>query len=154
FMVVTGDPATNNPGALNAGGRPILTGRSVNYPTLSGVRVWAGGWLDCEDTIGIEGSGFWLPQHTKALRAGSDANGNPVLGFRYIDTPAFATPLAEDVFQASVPPGNPFGVGPFSGSVAVVSKTELWGAEANVIAGLLNACGLRLQALGGFRYAD
>jgi hypothetical protein len=62
--------------------------------------------------------------------------------------------LAEDVFQASIPPGNPFGVPPIAGSVAVISKTRLWGTEVNAVAGLVNDGGLRLQALGGFRYAD
>jgi hypothetical protein len=153
-LVLSGDPTTNNPGALNAGGQGVLTGHSVGLGALSGARVFAGGWLDSESTLGIEASGFLLPQRTKAIRAASDATGNPVLGFRYFDTPSAATPLAEDVFQASIPPGNPFGLGPFAGSLAVITQSRLWGAEANAVAGLVSSGCVRLQALGGFRYAD
>jgi hypothetical protein len=155
-LVLTGDPTTNNPGALNAGGR-VLPGSpsSVDYGALSGARVTAGGWLDSDGRLGIEGSGFLLPQQSRTFKAVSDQSGNPVLGFRYLDTPGNpATPLAEDVFQASVPPGNMFGVGPFAGSVAVVSSLRLWGTEVNAVAGLVNSGNLRLQALAGFRYLD
>jgi hypothetical protein len=154
-LVLTGDPTTDNPGALNAGGRPLPgSPSSVDYGALSGVRVTAGGWLDSDGRLGIEGSGFLLPQQSRTFKAVSDQSGNPVLGFRYLDTPGATTPLAEDVFQASIPPGNPNGVPPASGSVAVISNLRLWGAEANAVAGLANSGSLRLQALGGFRYID
>jgi hypothetical protein len=152
-FALTGDPTTNNPGALNAGGQPILTGPGVDYGTLSGVRVTAGGWLDSSGELGFEASGFWFPHQTKAYRATSDATGNPVLGLRYLDPPVNGV-APEDIFQASVPPGNPFGVGPFSGSLAVVSRTQLWGTEFNAVACLARDCNLHLQALAGFRYAD
>jgi hypothetical protein len=155
LFVLTGDPTTDNPGALNAGGRVVPGASAVSFGALSGVRVSAGGWLTSNGTLGIEGSGFLLPQQTKTFRLASDANGNPVLGFRYLDTPGNpATPLAEDVFQASVPPGNPFGVGPFAGSLAIISNTRLWGTEVNAVAGLMNSSKVHLQALAGFRYFD
>jgi hypothetical protein len=44
MLVLTGDPTTNNPGALNAGGRPILTGPGINHGAISGIRVTAGGY--------------------------------------------------------------------------------------------------------------
>jgi hypothetical protein len=152
-FVLTGDPNTNNPGALNAGGLPVLTGSGINYGALSGIRVTAGGWLGSAGGLGIEGSGFLLPQQTKSFRAASDATGNPVLGFRYLDPPVNGV-AAEDIFQASIPPGNPFGLGPFAGSLAVVSSTRLWGSEVNAVAGLINNGSLRVQALAGFRYTD
>jgi hypothetical protein len=150
---VNGPPPNNNPGALNEAGFPTLTGKGVDFGALSGVRATVGGYLDSEGTIGIEGSGFILPQQSKTYRAASDANGNPTLGFRYLDT-AFANNLAEDIFQASIPPGNANGVGPFSGSVAVISQIRLWGAEINGVIGTAGSGGLRLQALAGFRYVD
>jgi hypothetical protein len=154
-FVLTGDPNTDNPGALNAGGHPFPTGTLIDYGTLDGVRVLLGGWLDSEGRLGVEGGGFVLPQQTKTFRVASDATGNPVLGFRYQDPPDPVTGIAaEDVFQASIPAGNPFGLGPFAGSLAIVSQTRLWGAEVNAVAGLASGGGLRLQALGGFRYAD
>jgi Putative beta barrel porin-7 (BBP7) len=154
-LVTTGDPASPNPGTLGLGGVPILTGRGVDYGTLSGVRVTAGAWLDPDGGLGVEGSGFWLPRRTKTFAAASDAHGNPVLTFRYLDPPDPDTGIAEeDAFQASLPPGNGAGVGPFAGGLAVISRIELWGAEANAVIGLADNERLSLQALVGFRYVD
>ena len=50
---------------------------------------------------------------------------------RYLDPPDATGVEAEDAFQASVPFGNPFGVGPFAGGLAVASSSRLWGAEFN-----------------------
>jgi hypothetical protein len=153
-LVLTGDPRTANPGALNAGGQVVPGVKSVDFGALSGVRAWAGCALDSDGTLGFEACGFILPRQDKTLRFASDANGNPVLGFRYFDTPGSATPLAEDVFQASIPPGNPFGLGPFAGSLAIISRTQLWGTEGNAVLRLVNDDNLRLEVLGGFRYLD
>jgi hypothetical protein len=154
FLVLSGNPATDNPGALNAGGFPIASRSEVNYGGLSGVRASVGALLGGDGGLGIEAGGFILPRQSKTLTYASDANGNPVYGFRYIDTPGNpATPNAEDIFQASVPPGNPFGVGPFAGSVAIASATRLWGTEANALLGTGDG-GSRLQVLAGFRYLD
>jgi hypothetical protein len=155
FFVLTGDPTTPNPGALNAGGFPVSGEPRIDYGSLSGVRATVGTWLGGDGGLGVEVGGFILPKHTKTLRYASDANGNPVLGFRYIDTPGNpATPNAEDVFQASVPAGNAFGVGPFAGSLAIASTTRLWGTEFNAVLGSSGGGGSRLQALAGFRYVD
>jgi hypothetical protein len=154
-FVLTGDPAAlnaagmTNPGALNAGGFPTLTGNKIDYETLSGVRATVGGMLGGDGGLGIEGSGFILPRQSKSFRAASDANGNPVLGFRYLDTLFNTNPATgpEDNFQASIP-------GLLAGSVTVVSNTRLWSAEANAILGGGGGGGSRLQILGGFRYVD
>jgi hypothetical protein len=151
-LVTTGDPFSDNPGALGHGGVPRY-GDEADFGTFSGVRATVGAWLDSDQSIGLEGSGFILPRRTKNFRVNSDANGNPVLTFRYLDPPVNGV-AAEDAFQASVPPGNPFGVGPFAGGVAVDSSSRLWGAEANLVAGLSSSGNLRLQALAGFRYLD
>jgi hypothetical protein len=154
-FVTTGDPASPNPGTLGLGGVPILTGKDIEYTAKSGVRVSAGGWLDSDGRLGIEGSGFLLPRQSKTLAAASDANGNPVLTFRYKDPPDPVTGVAaEDAFQATLPPGNGAGVGPFAGGLAVISTTQLWGAEINAVFGLGDGSGMRLMGLVGFRYAD
>lgn len=152
-FVLTGPNNSNNPGALNAGGGPFLTGPSIENGWVSGGRVTAGGWLNTDGTLGIEGSGFLLPKQSRTLRAASDANGNPAIGFRYFDPPVNGA-LTEDIFQASIPVGNPFGLGAVAGRLAVVSSTQLWGAEANGLLGLANSDNLQLQALVGLRYAD
>src|SRR5262245_39162516 len=68
-FVLTGDPTTNNPGALNAGGRPLPGITGVDYGTLSGMRVSLGAWLNADGTLGVEGSGFLLPQQSHTFRA-------------------------------------------------------------------------------------
>jgi hypothetical protein len=148
-LVLTGPGNTANPGALNAGGVPILTGDDITYGALSGVRATVGGWLGSDGGLGVEASGFLLPRTTKTTAASSDATGNPVLGFRYFDPPVGGV-AAEDIFQASIPPGNPFGLGPLAGTIAVVSHTRLWGAEGNAVLGLND----RWQVLAGFRFAQ
>jgi hypothetical protein len=152
-LVTTGDPNTDNPGALGHGGAPLF-GDKADLGTFSGVRVTAGGWCDCDQTLGIEGSGFVLSRRVQSFRAESDANGNPVIAFRYLDPPDAKGVTAEDAFQASVPAGNPFGVGPLAGGVAVVSTSRLWGAEANAVLGFRPRGNLRLEGLAGFRYLE
>jgi hypothetical protein len=153
-LVTTGPGDTANPGTAGFGGVPTLTGPTVNFGAQSGARVTLGTWLVSDNSLGIEGTGIFLPKTTKSYRASSDANGNPVLTFRYLDPPDANGVTAEDAFQASVPPGNPFGVGPFAGRLAIVSSTRLWGTEASLIANLADGGNARLQLLGGFRYAD
>jgi len=76
------------------------------------------------------------------------------LTFRYLDAPDANGVTAEDAFQASVPVGNPFGVGPFAGGLAVSTSTRLWGTEANVVVNMSGSGDLRWQVLGGFRYVN
>jgi hypothetical protein len=153
-LVTTGPGDSDNPGALGHGGVPFLTGPSVDYGITSGVRATVGTWLDYNNRLGIEASGFVLPKQSKSFRASSDANGNPVLAFRYLDPPDVNGVEAEDAFQAAIPPGSPFGLGPFAGSVGVTTSTRLWGAEVNVAASLADTDSVRLQVLGGVRFAQ
>jgi hypothetical protein len=154
-LVTSGTPASPNPGTLGLGGFPILTGNSVDQGAISGARLTLGGWLGSDGQFGIEASGFILPEQSKGYRAFSNSNGSPVITFRYLDPPDPMTGIAaEDAFQASLPPGNGAGAGPFSGGVVVISRTQLWGAELNGVTSLADGGGLRLQGLLGFRYAD
>jgi hypothetical protein len=153
FFVLTGDQTTANPGEIGpaGGGIPLANHSRVDYGALSGVRATVGGLLGGDGGLGIEGSGFILPRQSKTLRYASDANGNPVLAFRYQDPPGGER--FEDAFQASIPAPFNFTFPPTAGSLAIVSNTRLWGSEVNAVAGL-GGSGLRLQALGGFRYLD
>jgi hypothetical protein len=145
-LVTSGDPNSNNPGALNAGGTPLFGG-NFGAGAFSGVRITLGAWLDSGETIGLEASGFGLPRQSRTFRAASDANGNPVLALRYIDAPPPINTGAEDAFQASIP-------GQFTGNLAVHTSTSLWGTQANAIVSLRSADTVRIQGLAGFRYID
>src|SRR5208283_1168081 len=117
----------------------------------SGVRLTVGGWLNSEQSLGIEGSGFLLEQRSFFFRADSDANGNPFLGF-----PIFSVSPDATFGQSAIPVTFPAVPPPTqaAGGLAVTANSRFWGAEVN---GVLN--GMRneqfsLDLLFGFRYAD
>jgi hypothetical protein len=123
---------------------------------MSGVRATAGLWLGGGHDVAFEGTGFILPRKTKTVSFRSDPNGNPVLAFRYLDPPVGGV-AAEDAFQASAPTilsAGPPQIGPYLGSLGFVSRSQLWGTEANLVGTLGGSCNSHLQILAGFRYAD
>ena len=148
-LVTTGSAADQNPGALGQSGTHVLLENTHFGPEdFSGLRLTLGTWLGSDSGMGIEGSGFFLPKRTKSFHANSDAAGNPVLTFRYLDPPPSpGAPFPEDAFQAAIP-------GTFAGGLGVVATTRLWGAEAYAVGRLCCGSGLHLQLLGGFRYVD
>jgi hypothetical protein len=153
--LLTTGPVTANPGSLGSGGIP-LTRSSLDEGGLSGVRVTLGVWLDREQGMGIETSGFVLPSHSRTISYGSDAGGNPVLAFRYLDPP-MGGPPAEDAFQAAVPgiiSAGPPQIGPYAGSVGLTTRTLLWGMETNFVGTAWQSEEVRWQVLGGVRYLD
>ncbi|MBY0525224.1 MAG: BBP7 family outer membrane beta-barrel protein [Gemmataceae bacterium] len=91
--------------------------------TFSGGRVTAGGWLNRERTIGLEGTGFLLEQRSAEL-----------------NTAATAQPVTLPV------------LGPVTASAAVQSHTRLWGAEANGVISVLRRERFHAELLGGFRF--
>lgn len=148
-LVTTGSAADANPGAVGQPGTDRLLGGSQKFREFSGFRLTAGMWFDADRDLGMEFSGFLLPQERRSFRAGSDSTGLPVIAFRYLDPPVGGI-SAEDAFQAAIP-------GVFAGGVAVLASSEFWGTEADLVANLTpcdRTCGLRLQALAGFRYLD
>jgi hypothetical protein len=153
--LITTGPVSDNPGALGHDGTP-LTRPSQDQGGLSGVRVSLGWWLDRQEGLGVEIGGFVLPGQTKTVSYRSDASGNPVLAFRYLDPPVNGV-AAEDAFQAALPSvlsAGPPQIGPYAGSVGFTSRSQLWGLEANVLAGSCKCEEGRLQLLAGFRYLD
>jgi len=153
--LITTGPVTDNPGSLGSCGIP-LTRPSLDQGGLSGVRVTLGVWLDREQCLAIETSGFLLPSHSRTISYGSDASGNPVLAFRHLDPPTDSTP-AEDAFQASVPgiiSAGPPQIGPYAGSVGLTTRTLLWGTEVNFVGTTWQSEDVRWQVLGGVRYLD
>lgn len=146
-LVSTGNPNDNRPGATNQPGTQVLLGNSSqNYGAFSGGRFTLGGWIDPCQTFGVEGSGFLLERRSTRFFAASDGAGNPPLYIPFNNTdPRLAGP--DSVFIADP-------LQQFSGSVAVTSSLQLWGAELN---GVLNVCrrpGLEFNLLAGFRYMD
>jgi hypothetical protein len=97
----------------------------LNYGTFSGFRVTLGGWLNPEDTLGLEGSGFLVEQRTENIAA--------IVGF---------------------PPSPTLGLPGFVGTGFASSSSQLWGFEANSILCLIRSDRFQLDALVGFRNLD
>jgi hypothetical protein len=146
-LVSTGSPADAIPGAIGQPGTRVLLGNEdQRFGAFSGIRLTLGGWLDSDQSVGIEGSGFLLERRSNRFFAASDAAGNPVLAFPFFNR--IPGVEGEDALVISDP------VGQFAGNVLVVSSLHLWGAEANGIISLWRRPNSNCVFLFGFRYAD
>ena len=154
-LVTTGDPrvgfdpnlvnTVNTAGALGQRGTQILLGdQSISSHGYSGMRLTLGGWVNDEETFGVEGSGFVLERRTERFVLASDMAGNPPLYF-----PIFS-PVAGA--ERGIPIADP--LRGFSGDVVVDSTLQLWGAEINGLFTLVRRPYLEFTLLAGFRYAD
>jgi hypothetical protein len=120
LLTTSNDLGDNPPGAIGQPGTVVLFGGEVDYGHLSGGRFTLGAWLDRCDTIGLEGSFFFLERGTRDFAASSDETGRPFLGRPFFDefeNREFVEPVAiPDVL-----------VGRFDASF----RTEFLGAELN-----------------------
>jgi Putative beta barrel porin-7 (BBP7) len=139
--VVASDDLVNNPNGTPVGNS------SGNYGVFTGGRFAIGGWLETNRNIGIEVAFFGTEQRNSNFSAGSDANGNPMLAFPFINqTPG-------NVGPALLPITAPGATG-FSGGINVSSTLSLWGAEFNGVFCLARTQNFEFTLLAGFRYLD
>lgn len=125
--LVTTGPSTTQPGYLGSPGTEILYGGSrVDGYGRSGGRLTAGFWLDCAQTIGLEGDFFALGNGTSYYSATS--NGNPILSRPFFDVRP--TLLNQNVEQVASP-------GTISGTVTGNTYTRFSSAGARF---LFNIC--------------
>jgi hypothetical protein len=154
-LVTTGNPAVgfdpnavntvNTAGAIGQPGTQVLLGdQRVRVPSLSGMRLTLGGWIDDDAVFGLEGSGFALARVTNSFSVTSDKAGNPPLYFPIFSAIAGA--------ERAVPIADP--LRGFSGDVVVNSTLRLWGADWDGILTLFHSPGMQLSLLTGGRYAD
>src|SRR5437773_2377187 len=95
-------------GAIGQSGTGVLFGgNAVKLPPFSGLSLTLGGWVDDEELLGVEGSGFVFERGTKRVTAGSDAAGNPPLYF----------PVATPGGEMGIPIADP--LRGFSGTVGL-----------------------------------
>jgi hypothetical protein len=118
-----------------------FSGSGFQYDPSSGVRATAGLWADDKGLIGFEGSGFVLARSEFSNTISSDATGTPLLS-----RPIFnALTGAMSVSPVAFP-------GALSGSYAMNTGTQLWGAEANFIGSLIRRSGFNADMVIGARY--
>jgi hypothetical protein len=147
--LVTANRDPNSIGALNEPGTRVIfgagAGGGLDYGTLSGGRVTLGGWIDSQDRIGLEGSGFLLERGSVNFQAASAGGAAPVVSIPFNATAPFGfNPAGETSLNA----------GGAANAVVVHSGTRLWGAEANGVLGWLNTDRYYLRPMVGFRYLD
>jgi hypothetical protein len=143
-------PTTLGSGILGTPGTSILAGNgNLNTGPYSGFRI-GGGWINCDNSFGLEGNFFYLaPQGTQETFS-SDSSGNPLLARPIID----ARTGSETVLFVSAPNA-------FNGSFTVNSTTSLFGFDANMLLPWYRcyACddqdlGYYLTPVAGFRYLN
>lgn len=146
-LATTGNPNDLSPGALGQPGTQVLDGGSgVSYGTFNGGRATIGGWLDDNQFIGIEGSGFLLEQRVNRFDAVSNPGGLPPI---YV--PIFR-PDTTPPGEGSITIADPFAR--VSGGVSIASSSQLWGAEANGLMNVYRGPGFSFDLIAGFRYLD
>lgn len=150
--LVTTGPLTNpiaaGSGILGQQGTQVLAGdQNLNQGPYSGFRI-GGGWMNCSDTFGVDGSFFYLTQRGTSFGFASDDGGNPVLSRPIVD----ARNGNETVLFVSAPNA-------FNGSLNIASTTNLYGFDANMLLPMLRSTSeddvvTHLTGLAGFRYVN
>src|SRR5207248_591859 len=79
-LITTGPSSLgDSAGNLDAQGTVSLNG-PLHFPVAGGARLFAGGWFDCKNTIGVDGSLFFLGrQSTRFAAADPSGTGSLVL---------------------------------------------------------------------------
>ena len=141
-MVTRGNPADLVPVALGQPGTQVLFGGgNESYGAQSGFRLTIGSWLS--NNVGWEASGFFLPEQSFGFSGGSANSGSPSLYYPFYrpDAQREGSIAIYDALRAQL------------GNVDIVSRSELWGAETNLLFDIGPDHGRwSLVLLGGFRY--
>jgi hypothetical protein len=144
-LVTSGSPTTppTQVGVLGQQGTINLFGGSqpLNEEPRIGGRVTIGGWIDCEQTLGIEASGLLIGDKKTTFNAGSLAGGQ-VLARPFFD----ANFNAQNERLVSFPAVA-------NGTISIQAKTDgLLGGGVLARENLFNGCNWRVDVLGGYRY--
>ncbi|GIW78814.1 MAG: hypothetical protein KatS3mg105_0621 [Gemmatales bacterium] len=128
-------------GVLGTPGAAVVFGNTMaNENMRTGGRFTIGTWLDCDQTIGIEGYYFTVGSQASPFLAGS--NGTPILARPFFDV---TTGQASSELVAFP--------GVLTGSVAVVPSTSgLVGSGFLLRENLCCGCNYRLDIIGGYRF--
>lgn len=137
---------TGSRGAAPVLGRPettlIVGSRAIDNQDIAGYRLAHGFSLNQEDTVGFEGRYFFLGTRTLS-EAVTDLGGgrSQSIGLPYQN----ALTGQNDVLQVARP-------GQSSALVTVSTSDRVQGAEANLVANLYAAEGVKLHAITGYRF--
>ncbi len=150
-LVVTGSPADPFPGALDQPNTRVLFGdHGLDYGRFSGLRLDLGAWLDRDERIGLEASGFVLERRSAHFSAQGNANGQPFLATPFVN----ALTGQDNVYFISQNFADPALSASLTGGVGVFSATSLWSWEVNGAANVVRNREWTIDLLGGFRQAS
>ena len=125
----------------------FMGGQDIDLGQRNGVRLTLGYWLTADRGWGVEASGFYLPTVTERRSVAS--SGLP--GSTNLAVPFFDPNRGKEAFSLlSLSSGSE----PFSGSATQELSSRLWGADGNVVMGLVNTAPWRVELLAGFRYLN
>jgi Putative beta barrel porin-7 (BBP7) len=141
-LVTQGATTDTPPGALNQMGTEARFGGGEVVPQdRQGARFQFGGWLDCNECLGLEIGGMFLASRNVGI--GLVSPGTPILARPFFNT---STQLQDSSIVAFP--------GVASGSVNVISGTSLYGVDSNVLVALNGSKDYPVRLLLGFRYLD
>ncbi len=137
---------TGSGGDLGVSGTSVLSPSEMGYGMLPGGRFTLGHWLNSNQSVGLEGDGFFL--------VGANANFSASSG----GSPSLRVPFN------NVPPGAGFPLGSSSfvladpnfaaGGQIIRSSLQLWGLEGNALFPTVEKGPFRLSFLAGVRYVN
>ncbi|MBI1913988.1 MAG: BBP7 family outer membrane beta-barrel protein [Planctomycetes bacterium] len=122
LLLTTGDMADPIPGGLGQRRTRILHGQGFEDENgHPGARLTLGYWLDCDRTVAVEGSFFYLQQRTASIGFGTPTDAAVVLARPFIN----ANTGREDADPVALP--NVLG-----GAVTFTQPQRLFGGELNL----------------------
>jgi hypothetical protein len=152
-LVTGGSTADTVPGALGQPGTVEIFGdNTVDDRVRSGARFGAGVWITDDQTIGIDGSVFFLQPQFSHFAAAS--NGSLLLArpFFAVGTVTLPDGTQQDLAQEDALLLASPGVS--TGRVRVSTSNHFWGADVDARVNLCGDCFYRVDLLAGFRYLE
>ncbi len=143
-LVTSGSPNdVASTAAIGESGTNVLFGdQPLDKRARSGGRVRLGVWLDSEETVGVEASGFMVEPIGTSFSASSDGTVPLGLPFRNADL-VFVNP--ETALLLASP-------GLASATVNASTRNTVWGTEADTRINLTGGPRYRADLIAGFRY--
>lgn len=149
-LVTMGAPSDRYPGALGQPNTQVVFGpNTLGYGGFIGVRAFAGMWLDPDQNLGFETTGFVLENRNSIVNVDAPAGGYPLLALRF-DEPG-GVPNAFKLSAPALPGSN---MNAYNGGVTLQTSSQFWGGEDNLLHTLYYSRQLRLVALAGLRYLE
>jgi hypothetical protein len=144
------NPTDPTSGAIGSANTTILLGgQDYSLNTRYGGRFTLGGWLDCDRSLGLEGTYLFIAPKTSNNSVSSNGQlGSPVLAIPFLSsstTPQF-TNGAESALRIAGP-GLP-------GSAFLTLKNDLQSGELNAIGRLIRNDRANVVGIVGFRYVN